>query len=121
MARRMKEMRIMVSEEEYERILRNAKRADMQTAPYIRAIAQSPTIVNYDYRVISEHTKAIGEIRICINRLIFTIEVTNNYLPKDIHAIVSLMQEIFKSENRLLKQTRAAHEKLRDELRERGI
>lgn len=116
MARRKKEIRIMVSEEEYERILKNAKKLNMQTAPYIRTVAQSPTIVKFDYSVISEHTKAIGEIRTCINRLIYTIEATNNYLPKEIHTIVSLMQEIFKSENRLLKQTRTAHEKLWSEL-----
>lgn len=116
MAKRTKEIRIMVSEEEYERILRNAKRVDMQSAPYIRAIAQSPTIVNYDYSVISNHTKEIVEIRNCINRLIFTIDATNNYLPKDIQTIVSLMQEIFKSERHLLRQTRTAHDKLRNEL-----
>lgn len=121
MAKRTKEIRIMVSEEEYERILRNAKRADMQSAPYIRAVAQSPTIVNYDYSVISNHTKEIAEIRKCINRLIFTIEATNNYLPKDIHTIASLMQEIFKSENRLLKQTQTAHKKLRNALLEKGM
>ena len=119
MAKRTKEIRIMVSDEEYERILRNAKRAGMQSAPYIRVVAQSPTIVNYDYSVIGNHTKEIAEIRNCINRLIFTIEATNNYLPKDIHTIVSLMQEIFKSENRLLKQTQTAHEKLWNELLKR--
>ena len=116
MPRRTKEFRIMVSEEEYARILKNAKKINMQTAPYIRAVAQSPTIVRFDYSVISEHTKAIGEIRTCINRLIFTIDATNNYLPKEIHTIVSLVEEIFKSENRLLKQTQTAHEKLRNEL-----
>jgi len=121
MARRTKEIRMMVSEEEYDRILKNAKELEMQVAPYIRAVAQSPTIVRYDYRVISEHTKAIGEIRTCINRLIFTIEATNNYSPKEINTIVDLMQEVFKSENHLLKQTRTAHEKLSGELRERGI
>ncbi len=121
MAKRTKEIRIMVSAEEYERILKNAAKLEMQTAPYIRAIAQSPTIVNYDYSVISNHTKEIAEIRNCINRLIFTIDATNNYLPRDIHTIVSLMQEIFKSESRLLKQTGTAHKKLRNELLEKGM
>lgn len=121
MAKRAKEIRIMVSEAEHERISKNAAKLKMQTAPYIRAIAQSPTIVNYDYSVISNHTKEIAEIRNCINRLIFTIDATNNYLPRDIHTIVSLMQEIFKSENRLLKQTRTAHENLRNELLEKGM
>ena len=121
MAKRTKEIRIMVSDEEHERISKNAAKLKMQTAPYIRVVAQSPTIVNYDYSVISNHTKEIAEIRNCINRLIFTIEATNNYLPKDICTIVALMQEIFKSENRLLKQTRTAYDKLRNELLEKGM
>lgn len=116
MAKRAKEIRIMVSEEEHERISKNAAKLKMQTAPYIRAVAQSPTIVSYDYSVISNHTEEIAEIRNCINRLIFTIDATNNYLPKDIQTIVSLMQEIFKSERHLLRQTRTAHDKLRNEL-----
>jgi len=119
MARRMKEIRIMVSEEEYETIQGAAEGLNMQVAPYVRMVAKSPTIVRYDYDVINNHTRTIAQIRTCINRLIFTIEATNNYLPKDIHTIVSLMQEIFKSENRLLKQTRTAHEKLWNELLKR--
>ena len=118
MANRTKEIRIMVSEEEYERIFRNAKKLDIQTAPYIRAVAQSPTIVYCDYRIISEHTKKIGKIRTCINRLIFTIDSTNNYLPKEIYTIVALIQVISKSENRLLKQ---AYKKLRNELLKKEI
>ena len=121
MAKRTKEIRIMVSEDEHERILKNAAKLEMQTVPYIRAVAQSPTIVGYDYSVIGNHTKEIAEIRNCINRLIFTIDATNNYLPKDIHTIVTLMQEIFKNENQLLKQTRTAHDRLRNKLFEKGM
>ena len=116
MARREKEIRIMVSSEEYEQIRFRAKGLGMQVAPYIRRVAQSPVIVNYNYNEICNHTKEIAEIRNSINRLIFTIEATNNYLPRDIVSIVNLMQEIFRSENRLLQQTRQNHEKLEKRL-----
>lgn len=116
MARREKEIRIMVSNEEYEQIQSKAKGLGMQVAPYIRRTAQNPTIIKYNYDEIRNHTKEIAEIRNSINRLIFTIDATNNYLPRDIVSIVNLMQEIFQSENRLLKQTRQNHEKLEKRL-----
>ena len=56
-------------------------------------------------------SKEIGEIRTCINRLIFTIDATNNYLPKEITTIVNLMNEIFKGEKYLLKMIREQNEK----------
>ena len=46
MARREKEIRIMVSTEEYALIQAKAKEANIQVAPYIRRVAQNPTIVN---------------------------------------------------------------------------
>ena len=66
----------------------------------------NPIIRNYDFNAVRNHTKEIGEIRNCINRLIYTIDATNNYLPKEIETIVNLMNEIFKSENCLLKEIR---------------
>ena len=116
MARREKEIRIMVSSEEYEQIRFRAKGLGMQVAPYIRRVAQNPTIINYNYDEIRNHTKEIAEIRNSVNRLIFTIEATNNYLPREIVSIVNLMQEIFRSENCLLKQTIQNHEKLEKRL-----
>lgn len=112
MAKREKEIRMMVSTEEYENISARAKEVNMQVAPYIRTVAQNPTILYWDYSPIEQHTRAIGEIRNSINRLIFTIEATNNYLPREIETIVNLMTDIFESENNLLKtmrETRAKH------------
>ena len=71
MARREKEIRIMVSTEEYVRIQAKATALNMQVAPYIRRAAQNPTIINYNYDEIRNHTKEIAEIRNSINRLIF--------------------------------------------------
>lgn len=105
-AKRDKEIRIMVSREEYEAIDSYAKKKNMKLSPYIRTVAQSPEIVIYDYNKIAEHTKEIAEIRNAINRLIFTIEATNNYLPKEIDSIVKLVNALFQSENMLIKELR---------------
>ncbi len=106
MSRREKEIRIMVTAEEYQDISENAKQLNMQIAPYLRYVGQNPTIVQYDYSVIANHTKEIGNVRSDINRLIFTIEASNNYLPKEIESIVSMMKKIFETENNLLQTLR---------------
>ncbi len=108
MSKREKEIRIRVREDEYNIISNYAKKNKMQVAPYVRMIAQNPVINKIDYSIIANHTKEIAEIRNSINRLIFTIEVTNNYLPKDIQSIVEMVEAIFKSENKLLRELRKA-------------
>ena len=109
--KRTNEIRIRVSEEEMKKIEANAKELKMPVSNFVRTVAKNPIIRPYDYRIISAHTKEIGEIRTCINRLIFTIEATNNYLPKEITTIVNLMKEIFNGENRLLKMIREQDER----------
>ena len=103
MRKRNNEVRIRLNDEEYAKLQKNAEKANMKVAPYVRKIAQSPNIfiVNCDYDIISEHTKEIASVRTTINQLIFTIEATNNYLPKDIGTIVELMTYIFETENKL--------------------
>lgn len=109
--KREKEIRIRVSTEEYERIAACAREQKMRLGPYIRKVAQSPIIRHYDYKVISDHTKEIAEIRNSINRLIFTIDASKNYLPREITTIVGIMQSIFEGENLLLKTIREQQEK----------
>lgn len=108
MSKREKEIRIRVTENEYNIILNCANKNRMQVAPYVRMIAQNPIINKVDYSIIAQHTKEISEIRSSINRLIFTIEATNNYLPKDIQSIVEMVDAIFISENKLLRELRKA-------------
>lgn len=100
--KRSKEIRFKVSQEEAAIIESNTKELKMQVTNYVRMVARDPIIRTYNYRAVSDHTKEIGEILTSINRLIFTIDATNNYLPKEIKTIVELMNEIFKSENCLL-------------------
>lgn len=106
MSKREKEIRLKVTEEEYETIFHKANKLNMQVAPYIRMVAQQPTIIYHDYRIISSHTREIAEVRNAINRLVFTIDASNNYLPKDIESIVDMMNQILKSENELIRTVR---------------
>ena len=106
---RDKLIHIRVSEGEEKIIKLNAGYVNMNVSKYIRTAAIEPKIVKYDYtlmnehyHIISEHTKEIAEVRNSINRLIFSIEASNNYLPREIETIVFYMNEIFKSENKLL-------------------
>lgn len=110
-AKRPKEIRIMVSNEEYENIQRLAKKCSMPVSAYIRLVAENPIIIRYNYDTVREHTKRITEVRDAINRVAFTIEATNNYLPRDIETIVDLMTGLFESENQLLKSHRECREK----------
>lgn len=108
---RTKEIRIRVTEEEYTAICKQAKIQKMQIGPYIRTVAKNPIILKFDYSIISEHAKELAEIRTSINRLIYTIDAANYYLPKEIATIVSLMDAAFKSENQLLATMRKIREK----------
>ena len=106
MSQRTREIRMKVSEEEYEIISANAEKLGMQVAPYVRQAAINPTFIQRNYKAVSEHTKTLAEIRTAINRVAFTIDATNNYLPKDIETIVNLMTEALETENQLLKLIR---------------
>lgn len=106
MAKREKLIQIRTTDEEYEIIAKNAEKSKKQVAAYIRSVALNPVIIQIDYKKIAEHTKEIAEVRNSVNRLIFTIEASNNYLPREIQSIVELMENIFKSENKLLQELR---------------
>ena len=104
-----KEIHIRLSEEEYETISEMAKQANMQLIPYIRKAAMNPTFIKIDYSPIDAHTKEMAEVRNIINRIVFTIDATNNYLPRDIELIVNLMTKLYEGENDLIKTMRARH------------
>lgn len=105
------EIRIKVNKDEYRNIKLNADILGMKVAPYIRKVAQTPTIINYDYAAIREHTRQVAKIINSINLLIFTIEANNDYQPKEIDGIVEYVQEIMETENKLLATVRKQWEK----------
>lgn len=109
--KREKKIHLSVSEEEYQCICDHARELNMQVNNYIRRVATNPIIRPYNYSIISAHTNEISQIRNSINRLVFTIDAQNNYLPRDIASIVGMMEEIFAGERKLLKTVREQWEK----------
>lgn len=109
--KRNKVIHLRLSESEYECIRKHAQALNMQVNPYIRMVAENPVIRHYNYKAISDHTEEIGKIRQSINRLLYTIDATNNYLPQEIGSIVNMMHHIFESENKLLKTINKQQEK----------
>lgn len=108
---RQHEIRVKVNADEYENIKLNADILGMQVAPYIRRVAQNPNIINFNYSAIERHTQQVGKIVNSVNQLIFTIEVNNDYQPKEIEGIVEYIKDIWKTENQLLREVRKQWEK----------
>jgi hypothetical protein len=104
---RQHDIRVKVTEEEYKIIQANADLLEYRTiADYIRAVAQNPNIIHFNYSAIEEHTKQVGQIVNSVNRLIFTIHINNDYLPKEIEGIRDYVDEIWETENKLLRTVR---------------
>lgn len=103
---RQHEIRIKVSKAEYENIKLNADILDMPIATYIRQVAQNPNIIKFDYSAIERHTRQIGKIVNSINMLIFTIELNNDFQPKEIDGITEYIKDIWETENKLLATVR---------------
>lgn len=105
-------IRVRVTEEEYKIIQANADLLEYRkVADYIRMVAQNPNIIHFNYSAIEEHTKQVGQIVNSVNRLIFTIHLNNDYLPKEIWGIRDYIEEIWETENKLLRAVRKQWEK----------
>lgn len=103
---RQHDIRVRVTEEEYANIKLNAEILDMPIATYIRMVAQNPNIIHFNYDAIERHTEQVGKVVNFVNRLIFTIELNNDYQPRQIDAIVDSVNEIFETEKKLLETVR---------------
>ena len=108
---RQHEIRIKVSKAEYESIKLNADILDMPIATYIRQVAQNPNIIHFDYSAIEKHTQQVGKIVNSVNQLIFTIEMNNDFQPKEIDYIVECAEHIMLTERELLRTVRNQWEK----------
>lgn len=117
MGKRERLIHLRLSEAEEKIIKENAAKLNMEVRPYIRMVAQNPTIINFDYSVIEEHTKQIGQVVNSVNQLIFTIEVNNDFQPKEIWGIRDYVEEIWDTENKLLRTVRRQWEKAYKEIR----
>ena len=107
------EIRFTVTEAEDELILANARRLGMQRNIYIKCAAKHPVIHQHNYKVIDAHTQELAEIRKTLYRLVFTIEATRNFVPREIETVVNAMNFVMQTENELLKTLREQREILR--------
>lgn len=99
---RENEIRMRVSEEEYNLIKRNAAACDKTTVAYLRELGLNMCIVPMDLNIITEHTAVITSYRNAVNQLIFTIKKTGNYTPLDLEYILDKTRDILNSEKKLL-------------------
>ena len=108
----MAEIRFTVTDDEHKAIKKNAEMLGYRNVTdYVRKVAQNPNIINFDYSAIEEHTKQVGQIVNSVNQLVFTIEVNNDYQPKEIEGIRDYVREIMKTENKLLREVRKQWER----------
>jgi DNA primase catalytic subunit len=104
---RQHDIRVRVTEEEHKIIQANADLLEYRTvADYIRVVAQNPNIIHFNYSAIEEHTKQVGQVVNSVNQLIFTIEVNNDYQPKEIDEIMNCTEQILETERKLLRTVR---------------
>lgn len=89
-----------VSDDEHETIRARAHEENMSVAACVREAALKCNVQcqRQEYENVKEHTKQLAKIRKEINRIVFTIYAQGNYHPKDIDAVVNLMQEAYQSE-----------------------
>ena len=105
---------LRMTDDEYETIKAKAKEAHMHVTPYLRRVAINPSITVFDYSIIERNPREIASVRATLNRYVFTIELTNNYLPKEAESMVHLMERIFEVQNTLLEKLRNQRITIRD-------
>lgn len=99
---RDKEIKMRLSEEEYNQIVKNAKACDKTTVAYLRELGLNMCIVPMDLSIVTEHTSVITSYRNAINQLLFTIKKTGNYTPADLEYILEKTRDLLKAENKFL-------------------
>lgn len=113
---KVKTIHFRVDESEYEKLKNGANKSGKSVSAYARncALNQYSLCVNYDE--IEQHTKEISEIKSAMNRLIYTLVRAGNYYPADIENILKLLNEISKSEKKLINLFQKSQPRLRREL-----
>ncbi len=97
-SKRNKEIRLMLSEEEYQIAQENAKKLGMKVAPYIRKSALNPTIVEYNYAIVKYHTEYLKKVRNRFFEVAKSIFFSEDYKDADVEHAWEIMQQALKSE-----------------------
>lgn len=115
--KRTKQILIRVSERELNNINRNARAARRKKSAYIREVAENLMVVNYTCDAIYDHKQTILSLNNAVQRMIYTILKTGEYVPPDLDYIADKMREILDAENQLLTIINDDREKTRKEFR----
>lgn len=91
-------MLFRVTEEEKQFILKRAEIAGSKnTSNYLRKMAMSGAIINYDMSSIKDLTKSISNIQSNINQIAVRVNSTNNVYKEDIDEIKEKVGSIWQS------------------------
>ncbi len=96
------QLNIRLTESQMDKIRCNARACDMTVSAFVMEVAQNFIVLNCDYDQISGHSKEISSLRNVINRLVYTVVKTREYVPADLEYILNKMNEIAKSEGEFL-------------------
>ena len=96
-----RQINIKISEEEYKEISDNASILNKTTTAYVKELALSQNIINYNFDEIQKHTEEITEIKKILSQILYSILRNREIYKGDIQTILQLLQSISQSENEL--------------------
>ena len=114
--RKTSRLSIRLPEKEMEQIRLNARAMGLTVSAFMRYIANDFGILKCDYEPILQHTHEITYTRNLINRLVYTIIITGEYVPADLEFIIDKMNKLSKSEKELVEFMLANKEKKTKEI-----
>ena len=80
----------------------NARVGIKTVSDYVTEVALNFCVLNYEYEDVIAHNNEITYLRNAINKLMYTIIKTGEYVPADLEFILVKMNEISKSEGKFI-------------------
>lgn len=102
---------IVVTEEEYQNIAKQAKYAKKKIATYIRLSALHPQFLIIDYQYLDAVAKETRDLNMYIQNFILTILNTTQYFPSELEDIQNSQKKIQELWNNARKEIRKHHQK----------
>lgn len=96
------QVNFVVTRAELNQIKNNATACDKTVSAYIREVALNMCTIPIDHTIVTEHTEEIASSRNAINRLVYTIKKSGNYVPADLEFILQKVNEMLNSEKTFL-------------------
>lgn len=98
-----KQVKFFCDPDEYEIIQAHAKSSGKSVSAYLRDVAVQGCVFNIDYNAIRNHTNELSLIKNKQNAIIKYLLSNYEVMPQDIETMISLLEEIRDSENKLLR------------------